>query len=217
MSVCWMFLILLGCKLSRTTQSESTCSCNEKVKTFCRPLHVLCPNVTATKMMFHLIKDHQVISNVSCRIENNTLDCSSSHSREGVELCEDKQHKSVSFIFTRANSRLHGTYWCDSTVILPPPFKIIQNTLRVQVLVEGQVCDESSNTSENPSHGFVWVWILVVAFLGIYSITATIVAIAIWVKLRKTDSQSDYMNTKPRATRDRRKKKGVQNPIPRHF
>lgn len=35
------------------------------------------------------------------------------------------------------------------------------------------------------------------------------------IKLKKTDSQSDYINTKPRAPRRPRKNRGVQNPAPR--
>lgn len=39
-------------------------------------------------------------------------------------------------------------------------------------------------------------------------------AAVLQAKMRRVDSQSDYMNTKPRAPR---KKRGVQNPVPRYF
>ncbi|XP_056226886.1 T-cell-specific surface glycoprotein CD28 [Seriola aureovittata] len=220
MSVCWMFIILLGCKFSHTALSQSTCNCNEQMKTPCVPVHVPCPNVTADTVNFNLFKDQEVISYAGCNKFNNTLNCLETIKREGVKLQINQQHESVSFLLTGVTDSSYGTYRCDSTITLPPPFRKVPSTLRIQVIAQGHLCNSNQNSSslyENPSPGFVWIWILVIILVSIYSIIVTIVAFANWVKLRKMDSQSDYMNTKPRAPRERRKKKGVQNPIPRHF
>ncbi|XP_022624105.1 uncharacterized protein LOC111238728 [Seriola dumerili] len=218
MSVCWMFIILLGCKFSHTALSQSTCNCNEQMKTLCVSVHVPCPNVTAHTMNFNLFKDQEVISAGGCNRDNNTLKCSQTIKREGVTL--DEQHEPVSFLLTGVTDSSYGIYRCESTITLPPPFRKVPSTLRIQVIAEGHICNSNQNSSslyENPSPRFAWIWILVIILLSIYSIIATIIAFTNWVKLRKMDSQSDYMNTKPRAPRERRKKKGVQNPIPRHF
>ncbi|XP_044043977.1 T-cell-specific surface glycoprotein CD28 isoform X2 [Siniperca chuatsi] len=84
---------------------------------------------------------------------------------------------------------------------------------------KGHQCKHNKDCSDSRDQNsvFPWIWILVVLLIIIYSIIVTIIAFINWVKLRRTDSQSDYMNTKPRAPRDRKKKRGVQTPIPRHF
>ncbi|XP_019963517.2 T-cell-specific surface glycoprotein CD28 isoform X1 [Paralichthys olivaceus] len=224
MSVSWMFLLLLGCRSSCTTHvSQSTCPCNVQLKTVCvanrEDVHVPCPIKTEDEMTFNLFKGQELISNVSCTGENHTLNCTVLNARVGVEV-ERKQQKSVDFVLTGVNESSHGTYRCEGIITFPPPFKGVPSVVMIQVLVEGHLCKcnkESSNHGDNSSQIYKWIWILMVVLLSIYSITVTIIAIVNWVRMRNIDSQSDYMNTKPRGQRDGRKKRGVQKPIPRHF
>ncbi|XP_040888044.1 uncharacterized protein si:dkey-1h24.6 isoform X2 [Toxotes jaculatrix] len=190
------------------------------LKIICVPgrakVHVPCPNVTAIDMMFRLFKDKKVIANITCSEENSTLKCTRPDTMAGVELYENKQRKLVDFILTDGR---HGTYSCDGTVTFPPPYQKVQSPWMIHVHVEEHICkhnNNSRNCGDNPSRGVDWIWILAVVLLIIYSVTVTIIALITGVKLRETECQNDYMNTKPRPSKDRRKKKGVQNP-PRHL
>ncbi|KAG7240998.1 hypothetical protein INR49_026028 [Caranx melampygus] len=211
MTVCCMFIILLGCKFLHTAQSQTTCPCKEQLKTLCGSVSVPCPDKSEIqKLNVVLYKDNQKIF-----VCNSTENCSVTHSSGGVRYV-DKDNK---FIITEVTGRSLGIYYCEIEKFYPPPYATI-STLKIKVLEEGPICksnQNSTNHNDSPSHGFVWIWIVAVVFLIIYSITVTIIALANWVKLRKTESHSDYMNTKPRALRERRKKKGVQNPVPRYF
>uniref|UniRef100_A0A3Q3J935 Immunoglobulin V-set domain-containing protein n=2 Tax=Monopterus albus TaxID=43700 RepID=A0A3Q3J935_MONAL len=220
MSVCWILMILLGCRTSHATQSQSNCTCNDHLKTVCEShrgtVHVQCPNVTTEKseVRFRLYKDRKIISSLSCS-RNKTVygwTCTSESTEEGVS--PNIKHTSVSFALTALTNSSQGIYSCESTIEFPPPFT--KSTLSILVLVHEYqcMCIEDSN---NVNHGFHWIWILVAVLLLIYSLTVTIIASVVWVKMRRMDSQSDYMNTKPRGPRERRKKKGIQNPIQRHF
>ncbi|TDG96228.1 hypothetical protein EPR50_G00237660 [Perca flavescens] len=116
-------------------------------------------------------------------------------------------------MLTGVNANSYGFYRCELIITYLPPLRTKQSTSRILVLVEGHQCQSPSGDQNN---GFLWIWILVLVLFGIYSLIVTIIASIIWVKWRRSDSQSDYMNTKPKATRNR-KKRGFQNPIPRHF
>ncbi|XP_035005641.2 uncharacterized protein si:dkey-1h24.6 [Hippoglossus stenolepis] len=225
-SVGWTFLMLLGCRLSCATHvSPNTCPCNVRLKAVCVPgrenVSVTCPNVTADEIIFKLFKERELISNVTCTRENNTLKCTSLYTRVGVEV-ENIRQKSMDFVLTRVTESSYGTYRCESLVMFPPPLKTVHSA--GMILVEGHPCrfkkdtsKDSSHCDDNPSRGFDWIWIPMVALLSIYSGTVTVIAIVIWVRMRNEASQSDYMNTKPRGMRDGRKKRGIQKPIPRHF
>ncbi|XP_026157701.1 uncharacterized protein LOC113127392 isoform X2 [Mastacembelus armatus] len=224
MRVCWMFMILLGCRLSHATESQNTCPCNVELKTVCIPgsesVHVPCPNVTAGEVRFELFKDDNETSHFVCNFQNNTWNCSGKPNQQGMKLQKNSEHKSFSFILDGLTDSSQGVYTCQGTVTYPPPLKTVPSTLRVRVLKEGNQCkcnNAINKPDDNIKHEFHWAWILVVVLLIVYSLTVTIIAFVTWVKLQRVDSHSDYMNTKPRASRDRRKKKGVQNPIPRHF
>ncbi|XP_060922839.1 T-cell-specific surface glycoprotein CD28 [Limanda limanda] len=226
-SVGWTFLLLLGCRLSCATHvSPSTCPCDVQLNTICVPgreqVHVPCPNVTADEIIFKLFKEQELIFNVTCMAENNTLKCTSLHTSAGVGV-ENIRQESVDFVLTGVTESSYGTYRCEGLVMFPPPLKTVPSA--VMMLVKGHPCrfktettKDSSICGDNPSqHLDIWIWIVMVAFLSIYSVTVTVIAIVIWVRMRKEASQSDYMNTKPRGMRDGKKKRGIQKPIPRHF
>nr|BCK60956.1 T-cell costimulatory receptor CD28 [Sebastiscus marmoratus] len=222
MRACWMFMILLSCRLSHATKEP--CICKEH-KTVCVPagndVFVLCPDLTGQEVTFNLFKDEEVIYNHTCFHEKLTANCKPRHTVLGVELRD-------TFMLTGVNASSYGTYRCEVKVMYPPPF-LQACSACIHVQVEGHQCklnkdDEKSETDDkkpetagDQKDGFLWIWILGLVLLGVYSLTVTIIAVIIWVKLRGADSQSDYMNTKPKASRDRKKKRGVQIPIPRHF
>ncbi|XP_058478556.1 T-cell-specific surface glycoprotein CD28 [Solea solea] len=210
MTLCWMSLMLLSCSFSSVALSHSTCSCNVSIE-------VQCPNMTKKEMTFDLFRDGDIISQVKCvREKNATMKCERQPQRAGVDLREDRHHNSVSFLVTKSRC---GLYQCEGTVVFPPPMLKVPSVLRIKVL-EGLPCtcsEDGGNPGDDPNQRLVWIWIVVVAFLSIYGVTVTAIAVVYWVKLRNTDAHSDYINTKPRVSRERRKKKGVQKPIPRHF
>ncbi|XP_044043976.1 T-cell-specific surface glycoprotein CD28 isoform X1 [Siniperca chuatsi] len=216
MSACWMFMIFMGYRLSHAAQSQGTCTCKDHLKPVCVPaggnVTVPCPNLDGEDMAFNLLKDQKVIYNHSKTQEKNASNS------EAVELHEN-QVNNVSFRLIGVNASFHGIYRCEGIVMFPPPYITERNPLGILVLVEGHQCKHNKDCSDSRDQNsvFPWIWILVVLLIIIYSIIVTIIAFINWVKLRRTDSQSDYMNTKPRAPRDRKKKRGVQTPIPRHF
>ncbi|XP_062236501.1 T-cell-specific surface glycoprotein CD28 [Platichthys flesus] len=225
-SIGWTFLLLLGCRLSCATHvSPSTCPCDVQLKTVCAPgredVFVPCPNVTADEIRFKLFKEQELISNVTCTRENNTLTCTLLHTTVGVKV-ENQRQGSVDFVLTGVTESSYGSYRCEGLVMFPPPLKTVPSA--VLKLVKGHACRSkkdttvvSSDSGDNPSQPLFWIWIVLVAFLSIYSGTVTVIAIVIWVRMRKEASQSDYMNTKPGGMRDGRRKRGIQKPIPRHF
>ncbi|XP_037617461.1 cytotoxic T-lymphocyte protein 4 [Sebastes umbrosus] len=221
MRACWMFMILLSCRLSHATKEK--CTCNER-KIVCvaagDDVLVPCPNLTGEEVTYYLLKDDKVIYNHTCFREKHS-NCKPRHTVLGVELRD-------SFMLTGVNVSSSGIYNCEVRVMYPPPFlKACSSCTQVQV--EEHQCkldkvtekpetdDEKPETVGNQKSEFLWLWILALVLLGVYGVTVTIIAAVIWVKWRGADSQSDYMNTKPKASRDRKKKRGVQIPIPRHF
>lgn len=207
-----MFIILLGYKFLHTAQSQTTCPCSEQPN----PVSVPCPDKSGyQKLTIKLYKDNEEIFRISCDQGNGTHDCPAPRSRGALRYVD----KDNAFIITELTGSAYGIYYCEIIKTFPPPLITVPSTLKIQTL-EGRICksNQTSTThSDNPSHGFVWIWTVAVVLLIIYSITVTIIALINWVKLRKTDSHSDYMNTKPRALRERRKKKGVKNPVPRYL
>ncbi|XP_026216966.1 T-cell-specific surface glycoprotein CD28-like [Anabas testudineus] len=216
MSVCWMLMVLLGCRLSHASQPQSSCHCpcNEELRNTSelhREVLVPCPNVTANEMAFSLIKDETMISNIRCNRENKTFNCTPS---QGVIVHQNTQDGLVSFILTDSSQ---GLYRCKGEVLFPPPYREVPSEVRIRIFVKGLRCECNKEAEKGSNSGVLWIWIMVVVVLIIYSLTVTITAFLIWIKLRRTDSQSDYMNTKPRAPRERKKRKGVQYPVARYI
>ncbi|XP_032362650.1 uncharacterized protein si:dkey-1h24.6 [Etheostoma spectabile] len=224
MRACWMFMILLSCSLSRATKSQSIPK--DRLEIVCVPANdnvsVPCPELEGEDVTFKLFKEDKMIYNHTYNAEkNNASHGKPPYTRVGVELHQNKENKPDSFMLTGVNASSYGIYRCEYVVTYPPPLKTVPSTLRILLLVEGDHCKfnktySKPTTGEDQKNGFLWVWILALVLFGIYSLIVTIIASIIWVKWRGSDSQSDYMNTKPKATRNR-KKRGFQNPIPRYF
>lgn len=208
-------MILMGCRSSHA--AESTCVCNDEPRPVCVPpgadVDVPCPKVTADDVTFNLFVGDEMMNNHS-RIHG--VECISSTGRVLCELHTNNENKSASFRLLKVNASSQGIYRCEGTIMYPPPLKYVHSD-KVLVQVQGYQCEKACTNITivaEPQCGFHWM--LVSGVTSLYSVTVTIVAIILWVKLRKTDSQSDYMNTKPRATRDR--KKNRQKPfVQRHF
>ncbi|XP_044200925.1 cytotoxic T-lymphocyte protein 4 [Thunnus albacares] len=220
MRVCWIFMILLGCRLSHASESKSSCPCDYKVKTVCVPagdiVSIPCPDMNGEDMTFSLLKNNEVIYNQTCNFGKPTSNCKLNDSM-GVALHE--HNKSVRFNLTGVNDNSHGLYRCEVIVTYPPPYIKEGNVLWILVLVQGHQCNVSSPGKPEPLvvPGLHWIWICVSVVLIIYSTAVTIIAVVNYMKFKHSDSQNDYMNTKPRAPKDRKKKRGLENPIPRHF
>ncbi|KAL6115445.1 uncharacterized protein ACO6RY_00288 [Pungitius sinensis] len=199
----WLFMMLLSCGSYRAIKSQDVCPCKDQIKTVCMPaggeVSVPCPNSTGQEVIYYLYKDGEEICTDPC-------------TTAGVRLREDNK----SFMLTVVNASSYGAYGCQSIGTYPPP--LTKSTLWIIVHVEGHQC----NVREDPSRtdqtdGFLWIWILVLVLLCTYSLIITIIASITWVKWRSSNCQNDYMNTKPKANKDRRKKRGVQIPVRRHF
>lgn len=166
-----------------------------------------------------------MIYNHTCTDKENSQKCKTLHDRLDVKPHKNREHKFVSFVLTEATAESQGTYSCMVIRTYPPPI-IKECARRILLLDEGFHIQSSQQNSSNitaekqdprETQGYLWIWITVVAFLGAYSLIVTILALVNWMKLKKTDSQSDYMNTKPRAARGNKKNRGVQNPFPKYF
>ncbi|XP_034720662.1 uncharacterized protein si:dkey-1h24.6 [Etheostoma cragini] len=223
MRACWMFTILLSCSLSHTTKSER--NCEDQLNIVCVPANdnvpVPCPDLEGEDVTYELFKEDKMIYNHTYKTEKNNVSHSKPpYTRVGVELHQNKKNKPDSFILTGVNASSYGIYRCEYIVKYPPPLKTVPSTVRILLLVEGHHCKFNKTYSKpitgDQKNGFLWIWILALVLFGIYSLIVTIIASIIWVKWRGLDSQSDYMNTKPKAARNR-KKRGFQNPIPRYF
>ncbi|XP_008299938.1 T-cell-specific surface glycoprotein CD28 homolog [Stegastes partitus] len=230
MGLCWILIILLGCGLSRAT--ESTCNCEDEPEIHYVSANgsisftVPCPNVTGEDLTFVLRKGKEVIYNHTFTGEEKSQNHKPLHGRLDVKPYRDKENKFVAFNVTEATAASHGIYSCRAIKVFPPPY-ITEIAQRILIVDEEIHCPRSEKNNsqittpeqqdlrETPS--YPWIWILVVAVLGTYSLAVTIFASVNWMKLKNTDSQSDYMNTKPRAHRGNKKKRGVQNPIPRYL
>ncbi|XP_051284237.1 T-cell-specific surface glycoprotein CD28 [Dicentrarchus labrax] len=224
MSACWMLVILVGCRLLHTTQSQSTC--NDQLQTVCEAagnnVSVPCPNMTGEVFTTTVLKEDKIIFEHTCHKEGYSLECTPSNTSSnpimvGMELHKHEDNETVSYILKGVNASSHGIYRCVGKDLFPPPLKEKPSDLKILLLIKGHQCNPGMCDNAHEDQTTVLPWILTFAAVSIYSVTVTIFAIVSWIKLRRTDSQSDYMNTKPKASRDRKKKRGVQNPIPKHF
>ncbi|XP_060889011.1 T-cell-specific surface glycoprotein CD28-like [Labrus mixtus] len=218
MNPCWVFMILVGFRISdAATQGQNTCTFNDKLKSVCvaagDSVSVPCPNMTGEDFRLNLFKDQELIYNHSCSHNNKAPDCKLPL-RVDLQLHKKTDNDSVSFLLIGVNASRHGVYRCEGQVRFPPPLlPAVPGAASILVLIEGHQCKvPKQESSDNP-----WIWILALVSVILYSVIITVSAVFFWVKLRKTDSQSDYMNTKPRAPRGQRKNRGVQNPAPRYF
>ncbi|CAJ1086926.1 LOW QUALITY PROTEIN: T-cell-specific surface glycoprotein CD28-like [Xyrichtys novacula] len=225
MKVCWVFVILMGFRISDAAQCQSSYTCPDKLEMVCVPtgqdVFVPCPELKGEIFQFNLFKNNEVIYNHSCHHDKGALNCTPSYSRMGVDL--HIKNKSVSFKLTGVNASSHGAYRCMRTITFPPPYITpVPGAALVVVLLEGHHCKtnkpiEDPKPPERQISDFLWIWILGLVSVIIYSVIITTLALFFWVKLRRTDSQNDYMNTKPRAPRGHKRNRGVQNPAPRYF
>ena len=99
-------------------------------------VRVPCPNATADEMNFHLYKNQEVISNITCKRENNTLQCSKPHASVDSEVIDSKQHPLVSFVLTGVRDSNNVNYRCEGVFKFPPPFT--KKNVIIQVLKEGK-------------------------------------------------------------------------------
>ncbi|KAM4602105.1 T-cell-specific surface glycoprotein CD28 [Polymixia lowei] len=219
MTICWIFMVLLS--LCHASRSQSTCS-NDKLRTECVPVNdsvsVPCPDLTAEEVSFYLLMGQKVIANRTCDYAKNVETIVNITKELAMHMNTDS--RSVSFVISGVTAESSGFYSCKAERMYPPPFLAIHNASTVLVLVEGHQCKCSAADcgglviDRTP----VWIWILGFAGVITYSLTVSIFAVVAWLRLKKAESsQSDYMNTKPRAPKGHRKKKGVQNPVRRHF
>uniref|UniRef100_UPI003AB0F05C T-cell-specific surface glycoprotein CD28-like n=1 Tax=Centroberyx gerrardi TaxID=166262 RepID=UPI003AB0F05C len=177
---------------------------------------VPCPNPKeAVDVTYKLLLGQELVA--SHDVQNNTTKSVEKTVKEGVELHRDTEDKSVKFVLTGVTASSFGNYSCEATVTFPVPLRKELSTSFILVLLEGQRCKCNAECNETTCHHPLWIWIVAFAALSVYGVIVTVIACVNWLKLRKAESQSDYMNTKPRAPKGHRKKRGVNNPVPRHF
>ncbi|XP_068612597.1 uncharacterized protein [Brachionichthys hirsutus] len=221
MSPWWTFTILVG--LCHGLQPENACTCKDLLKTVCVPagdnVSVPCPQTDGDEVKYNLFHAEQVVYIYKCtKKKGDGVNCETLLSTAGAELHGNAENQSVSITLVGVTTSSYGIYRCEGTVVVPPPMMTEGSDLRVLVLLKGHHCKQvcrTAPTDGEPAGGFLWIGII--ASVSIYSVIVTIIAIFISVKLRRTDSQTDYINTKPNAPRGRRKNRGVQSPMPRHF
>lgn len=215
MNIYWMVNILLGCVFCQATQN--ICNCNDRLETICagpgETVHIPCPELQTTDLMLNLNKNEKVISNCVFNSTNKMLNCT--HKLSSDNVVPENQS---GFKLTVTNASSNGIYRCDSKSIFPPPVSKTTGPLTILVLVQGHQCQSTTVDVDTRTHTDLrLVWIGVLAFLSIYSLIVSIIAVVTWVKLKRSDAYSDYMNTKPRPSKDRKKKRGIQTPTPRYF
>ncbi|XP_061571677.1 uncharacterized protein LOC133425042 [Cololabis saira] len=215
----WMLMILLHCMpfhASLITGDDK----EQKLQIRClpteshEPVFVPCPLGIAQEAVFHVFMDGTVVHTQHAYIQQcNSLNRSS-------DLCKNDEDDYIRFNLSGDLFKIEVMYTCNATIKYPPPYTTIQSDRKVLFLKgDHHLCNKTNRNSEEESgenQRFLLIWIVVVALLGTYSLAVTITASVFWVKLRWTDSQNDYMNAKPVTARKQKKKKWVQNPIPRY-
>ncbi|KAK5847621.1 hypothetical protein PBY51_016734 [Eleginops maclovinus] len=212
MSACWMFIMLLSCKLSHAIQLNIiSVHAGDNVP-------VPCPKLTEEDTIFSLLKnEEEIVTYKSVHGDNSTLPTTTA----GVVIHEDRKKQSFHFTLMGVNASIVGVYKCEAKVIRPPPIMLRPSTVWVLVQVKENQCASKTEHCQGgadggQTYGFPWILILSLVLISIYSVAITIIAVLFWVRWRGSEPQSDYMNTKPRTARDHRKKKGVLNFVPRH-
>lgn len=209
MGVCWLLVILLCCTSSSTCDEQHRyihCKKESPENVF-----VPCPNMTAEDVIFKLFHNSKQIYEL----------CTGKHKPFSNQTHPDVRPKNengklIGFNLNMTAITNQPLYVCAGTVTYPPPLKYKNSS--VLVLEEGHIWPcKTEKDPEKPASRTVWIWIVVVVLLSTYSLAVTIAALAFWYKLKDGDSQNDYINTKPRAPPNRRKKRGLHHPIPKHF
>ncbi|XP_054915614.1 uncharacterized protein LOC129379067 [Poeciliopsis prolifica] len=217
--VCWLLIILLSCTSSgRCNEQQLDVQCTTESS----ELFVPCPNMTVghtkandTEVAYKLYKNENLIQ--VCPKKEKPCN----RTDPDIHREKDEIGTLTGFRLTKKANLNQAIYRCEGTVTYPPPIISINST--VVILEEGQGCPRKTpecktDKPEEPKTGMsVWIWIVVVVLLSTYSLAATITAFIIWHKMKDADSQSDYINTKPRPPAKRRKKRGLHHPIPKHF
>ncbi|XP_003441012.1 uncharacterized protein LOC100699099 [Oreochromis niloticus] len=218
MRISWMFMCLLVCKSSHGAQDQSDSKCDWSGLTIHDSANnnvtVTCPLTQPNdeEISFYFLKDEDVIHNHTCKQKTNCTGMK----WDAVELHTNGSHW---FFTLKSGHNIRGLYRCNITKTYPPPLmKRCGKFLLVKECPHAPLNPTRNPTGVAPNtcQEFLWIWIMVIAIVSIYGVTVTIIALFNWLKLKNTENQSDYMNTKPRAPRDRKKKKGLQN-IQRHF
>ncbi|XP_077371346.1 uncharacterized protein LOC144014909 isoform X1 [Festucalex cinctus] len=211
----WLILILLGYRFSLASPTQSKCACKYKLQAVCTrdpaTVSVPCPTMAGEELTFTLRKDEREIHIQKCNNTANTLDCESS---ANADLVLREVNTSVSFVLTGELAKNGGLYSCEGMVRFPPPFKTEMSAVRILVHVEGRKCSSGETKVGN---GHLWIWIPVLGVLCIYSIVVTIIAVVNWANVRQSNSQNDYMNTKPRVTSQRRRERTFRDTPRQHF
>uniref|UniRef100_A0A3Q3WGP1 Immunoglobulin subtype domain-containing protein n=1 Tax=Mola mola TaxID=94237 RepID=A0A3Q3WGP1_MOLML len=146
---------------------------------------VPCPWSHAEQLKFNLLQDGRIIyMHRTCRNGGNAPDCEPNNTRMGVEVQENTENKSVSFLLTGVNASSHGIYRCEGIVMFPPPLVSVPSDLGILVLIRGHQCNNvcrNERTDGDKNCGFHWIWIIVL--LSSYSIVATSGTVFFWVML----------------------------------
>lgn len=223
MSVCWILLVLLGFGSSHAIKCLSTCACNDQVKIACAAdgdrVSVPCPFSDVQEMHFTLFMGKEKIASYIFDNQNNSRQTKQLlNVIKGVDLYVNATERSFNFVLAARS----GNYSCETKNTFPPPIRSMHNAAMILVLMQGHECNCSADSDPFIQHEVktheppLWIWILGFAAVSVYGVIVTIIACVNWLKLKTSESNSDYMNTKPRAPKGHRKR-GVQHPVPRHF
>ncbi|XP_037552674.1 T-cell-specific surface glycoprotein CD28 [Nematolebias whitei] len=224
MGVCWMLMILLSCMSSCASLHRSPRGNEgEQLQILYlnahsrQPVFVPCPNVTGEDVTFQLFKNQNILCQLGTKNQNQC-----NQTQINAQPCKNELNQVVGFNITGpAAARSKAIFRCEAKIMFPPPFLLLQSDQWVLILTEEDLClsnkDESNGSDSEERKSLFWIWITAVSLLGTYSLAITAVALVIWVRSKGAENQNDYMNTKPKAPRKRKKKKGVQTPIPRYF
>uniref|UniRef100_A0A8C6PLP9 Immunoglobulin V-set domain-containing protein n=1 Tax=Nothobranchius furzeri TaxID=105023 RepID=A0A8C6PLP9_NOTFU len=222
LGVCWRTIILLSYVPSQVLLQQSTKGCDVLVLSARShpPVFVPCPALPANaqEVIMELFKDQESIWKCKTDISSKQQ-CNQTQLNIQPHKNEFNQTDGLKIMALPRTSQ--AIYRCQVGIEYPPPYKLMNSAERVLVLEKDKVqgtrktdhCSSAKQSTED-GHRLPWVWITVVSLLCTYSIAVTIFALVIWFKLSGAEYQNDYMNT--RATRNIRKKKGVQTPIPRY-
>lgn len=134
--------------LQRQTQSSNwqlnsiTFFSADQLKTVCVPagdnVLVPCPKSAAEVVKFNLLQDGEIIYSYTYNHGRNALNVTPPDTRVGVELHENVENKSLSFMLTGVNVSSHGIYRCEGIDMFPPPLVPVPSDRRILVLIEGK-------------------------------------------------------------------------------
>ncbi|XP_077407833.1 T-cell-specific surface glycoprotein CD28 homolog [Vanacampus margaritifer] len=210
----WIILIFSGYRFSLASPTQK-CACKYELQAVCwhdpATVSVPCPTMAGEELTFTLLKDEQGIHIQMCNYTNNTLDCESS---SNADLVLREANASFRFVLTGEMAKNGGLYTCEGMVRFPPPFKTEMSAVRILVHVEGRKCSSGETKVGN---GHLWICIPVLGILCIYSIIVTIIAVINRANVRQSNSQNEYINTKPRVTSQRRRERAFRNTPRQHF